>query len=90
LKEWILVGHKNDWKPNVYGQVKSWLTGLEPRAVTRDLDWELMSRLKVPKEKLYVWFDVSIDISRLQKNGRYEGKNGNRTGKIKTRSWFIL
>jgi methionyl-tRNA synthetase len=40
LKEWILVGHKNDWKPNVYGQVKSWIDGgLEPRAVTRDLDW---------------------------------------------------
>jgi methionyl-tRNA synthetase len=45
LKEWILVGHKNDWKPNVYGQVKSWIDGgLEPRAVTRDLDWELMFR----------------------------------------------
>ncbi|MDR0195191.1 MAG: class I tRNA ligase family protein, partial [Myroides sp.] len=40
LREWILEGHKNDWKPNVYGQVKSWLEdGLKPRAVTRDLDW---------------------------------------------------
>jgi methionyl-tRNA synthetase len=50
---------KNDWKPNVYGQVKSWIDGgLEPRAVTRDLDWELMFPLKVLKEKLYVWFDA--------------------------------
>ena len=40
LKEWILEGHKNDWKPNVLGQVKSWIDdGLRPRAVTRDLDW---------------------------------------------------
>jgi methionyl-tRNA synthetase len=62
LKEWILVGHKNDWKPNVYGQVKSWIDGgLEPRAVTRDLDWGI----DVPVEgaegkKLYVWFDAPI------------------------------
>ena len=40
LKEWILEGHKADWKPNVYGQCKSWIDdGLRPRAVTRDLDW---------------------------------------------------
>src|SRR5690606_31468132 len=40
LRQWILEGHKSDWKPNVYGQVKSWLDdGLKPRAVTRDLDW---------------------------------------------------
>lgn len=62
LKEWILEGHKNDWKPNVYGQVKSWIdSGLEPRAVTRDLDWGI----DVPVEgaegkKLYVWFDAPI------------------------------
>ena len=62
LREWILVGHKNDWKPNVYGQVKSWIDGgLEPRAVTRDLDWGI----DVPVEgaegkKLYVWFDAPI------------------------------
>ncbi|MCB9425970.1 MAG: methionine--tRNA ligase [Flavobacteriales bacterium] len=62
LKEWILEGHKNDWKPNVYGQVKSWIDGgLEPRAVTRDLDWGI----DVPVEgaegkKLYVWFDAPI------------------------------
>jgi methionyl-tRNA synthetase len=62
LTDWILVGHKNDWKPNVYGQVKSWIDGgLEPRAVTRDLDWGI----DVPVEgaegkKLYVWFDAPI------------------------------
>jgi methionyl-tRNA synthetase len=62
LNEWIVEGHKNDWKPNVYGQVKSWIDGgLEPRAVTRDLDWGI----DVPVEgaegkKLYVWFDAPI------------------------------
>ena len=40
LRTWILDGHKNDWKPNVYGQCKSWIDeGLKPRAVTRDLEW---------------------------------------------------
>ncbi len=62
LREWILEGHKNDWKTNVYGQVKSWIDqGLKPRAVTRDLDWGV----KVPVEGvegkvLYVWFDAPI------------------------------
>jgi methionyl-tRNA synthetase len=62
LKEWILVGHKEDWKTNVYGQCKSWLDlGLQARAVTRDLDWGV----KVPVEGadgkvLYVWFDAPI------------------------------
>ena len=62
LNEWIIKGHKDDWKPNVYGQVKSWLDqGLKPRAVTRDLDWGV----KVPVEDaegkvLYVWFDAPI------------------------------
>ncbi|MBN2639321.1 MAG: methionine--tRNA ligase [Bacteroidales bacterium] len=62
LKEWILEGHKEDWKANVYGQVKSWIDqGLQPRAVTRDLDWGV----KVPVEGvegkvLYVWFDAPI------------------------------
>lgn len=62
LKEWILEGHKNDWKPNVYGQVKSWIDdGLKPRAVTRDLDWGI--DVPVPGaegKKLYVWFDAPI------------------------------
>ena len=77
LREWILVGHKNDWKPNVYGQVKSWIDGgLEPRAVTRDLDWGI----DVPVEgaegkKLYVWFDAPIGyISATKEWALREGK----------------
>ena len=62
LKEWILEGHKSDWKANVYGQVKSWIDdGLKPRAVTRDLDWGIPVPLKDAKGKvLYVWFDAPI------------------------------
>ncbi len=62
LKEWILEGHKNDWKPNVYGQVKSWVDdGLRPRAVTRDLDWGIPVPLPGAEGKvLYVWFDAPI------------------------------
>jgi len=78
LREWILEGHKNDWKPNVYGQVKSWVDGgLEPRAVTRDLDWGI----DVPVEgaegkKLYVWFDAPIGyISSTKEWAARVGKN---------------
>lgn len=62
LKEWILEGHKKDWKPNVYGQVKSWIDdGLRPRAVTRDLDWGIPVPLEGAEGKvLYVWFDAPI------------------------------
>lgn len=62
IKEWILVGHKQDWKPNVYGQVKSWIeNGLQPRAVTRDLDWGIPVPVKNNQGKvLYVWFDAPI------------------------------
>ncbi len=62
LRKWILEEHKEDWKTNVYGQCKSWIdAGLQPRAVTRDLDWGV----KVPLEEasgkvLYVWFDAPI------------------------------
>ena len=62
LRQWILESHKDDWKTNVYGQCKSWIdAGLQPRAVTRDLDWGV----KVPIEGadgkvLYVWFDAPI------------------------------
>ncbi len=61
LKEWILDGHK-EWKPNVYGQCKSWLdSGLLPRAVTRDLDWGVPVPLEgVTGKVLYVWFDAPI------------------------------
>jgi methionyl-tRNA synthetase len=78
LNEWIIEGHKNDWKPNVYGQVKSWVdAGLEPRAVTRDLDWGI----DVPVDgaegkKLYVWFDAPIGyISSTKEWAAREGKN---------------
>ena len=76
LREWILEGHKNDWKTNVYGQVKSWIDqGLKPRAVTRDLDWGV----KVPVEDaegkvLYVWFDAPIGY--ISASREWAGKTG--------------
>jgi len=64
LREWILTEHKDDWKVNVLGQCKSWMDlGLQPRAVTRDLDWgvPLPSDVAGGKGKvLYVWFDAPI------------------------------
>ena len=62
IKEWILKGHKADWKPNVYGQVKSWIdNGLQPRAVTRDLDWGIpVPDADAAGKVLYVWFDAPI------------------------------
>ncbi len=62
LSEWILTGHKNDWKANVLGQVKSWVDdGLKPRAVTRDLDWGIPVPVEGAEGKvLYVWFDAPI------------------------------
>ena len=61
LREWILEGH-TEWRPNVYGQVKSWLDGgLQPRAVTRDLDWGVPVPVEGAEGKvLYVWFDAPI------------------------------
>jgi methionyl-tRNA synthetase len=61
LKEWILEGHK-EWKSNVYGQCKSWLDGgLQPRAVSRDLDWGVPLPVEGGEGKvLYVWFDAPI------------------------------
>jgi methionyl-tRNA synthetase len=92
LNKWILEGHKNDWKPNVYGQVKSWIDGgLKPRAVTRDLIGELMFLLKVQKEKLYVWFDAPIGyISSTKEWAAREGKDWEPIGKMKTLNWFTL
>ncbi|MFD2551663.1 methionine--tRNA ligase [Bizionia sediminis] len=78
LKEWILKGHKKDWKPNVYGQVKSWIDdGLRPRAVTRDLDWGIPVPLKNAEGKvLYVWFDAPIGyISATKEWAEREGKD---------------
>lgn len=61
LRQWILEDHK-EWKPNVYGQCKSWLDmGLQPRAVSRDLDWGVPIPLPDAQGKvLYVWFDAPI------------------------------
>lgn len=61
LKKWILDGHK-EWKTNVYGQCKSWLDmGLQPRAVSRDLDWGIPVPVEGAEGKvLYVWFDAPI------------------------------
>ena len=61
LREWILDGHK-EWKSNVYGQCKSWLDmGLQPRAVSRDLDWGVPVPVEGGEGKvLYVWFDAPI------------------------------
>ena len=61
LKEWILEGHK-EWRPNVYGQCKSWLDmDLQPRAMTRDLDWGIPVPVEGADGKvLYVWFDAPI------------------------------
>ncbi|CAM4125241.1 methionine--tRNA ligase [Zobellia roscoffensis] len=78
LKEWILEGHKSDWKPNVYGQCKSWIDdGLKPRAVTRDLDWGIPVPVKGGEGKvLYVWFDAPIGyISSTKEWAEREGKD---------------
>ena len=62
LREWLVIGHAEDWKPNVYGQCKSWIDqGLQPRSITRDLDWGIPVPLPDAKGKvLYVWFDAPI------------------------------
>lgn len=78
LREWIVEGHKNDWKTNVLGQVKSWLDdGLKPRAVTRDLDWGIPVPVEGGEGKvLYVWFDAPIGyISSTKEWAAREGKD---------------
>ena len=78
LKEWIVKGHKKDWKTNVYGQCKSWIDdGLRPRAVTRDLDWGIPVPVKGGEGKvLYVWFDAPIGyISSTKEWAIREGKD---------------
>jgi len=78
LKDWILKGHQKDWKPNVYGQVKSWIDdGLRPRAVTRDLDWGIPVPVEGAQGKvLYVWFDAPIGyISSTKEWAGRVGKN---------------
>ena len=78
IDEWIIQGHRSDWKPNVYGQVKSWVdNGLKPRAVTRDLDWGIPVPVKGGQGKvLYVWFDAPIGyISSTREWADQNGKN---------------
>jgi methionyl-tRNA synthetase len=78
LHEWIIEGHKADWKPNVYGQCKSWIDlGLKPRAVTRDLDWGVKVPLEEAEGKvLYVWFDAPIGyISATKEWAKEKGKD---------------
>ncbi|NYJ26689.1 methionine--tRNA ligase [Allomuricauda sp. ARW1Y1] len=78
LKQWILEDHKSDWKPNVYGQCKSWIDeGLKPRAVTRDLDWGIPVPVQGGEGKvLYVWFDAPIGyISSTKEWAEREGKD---------------
>ena len=78
LNEWIIKRHQDDWKPNVYGQVKSWLNdGLKPRAMTRDLNWGVPVPLPNAEGKvLYVWFDAPIGyISFTQEWAKKNGKN---------------
>ena len=78
LREWILDGHKSDWKSNVLGQVKSWIDdGLRPRAVTRDLEWGIPVPVDGGEGKvLYVWFDAPIGyISSTKEWAEREGKN---------------
>jgi len=78
LDEWIIKGHKDDWKTNVYGQCKSWIDdGLKPRAVTRDLDWGIPVPVEGGEGKvLYVWFDAPIGyISATKEWAEQEGRD---------------
>lgn len=77
LRQWIVESHKDDWKANVLGQCKSWIdAGLQPRAVTRDLDWGVKVPLPEAVGKvLYVWFDAPIGyISATKQWAKDNGK----------------
>jgi methionyl-tRNA synthetase len=78
LRKWILEDHKNDWKANVVGQCKSWLDmGLQPRAVTRDLDWGIPLPPDVEGGRgkvLYVWFDAPIGYISATKQWAIDNK----------------
>ena len=76
IKEWVIDGKKDQWKPNVYGQVKSWIDlGLESRAITRDLDWGIPVPHQNGKGKvLYVWFDAPIGY--ISSTKEWAEKNG--------------
>jgi len=81
IKHWITNDHQDDWKPNVIGQVKSWLdNGLKPRAVTRDLDWGIPIDIEGEKGKvLYVWFEAPIGyISSTKEWAKKNNKDWNK------------
>ncbi|MCV9387090.1 methionine--tRNA ligase [Reichenbachiella ulvae] len=78
LERWLIEGKKGQWKPNVYGQCSSWLKeGLQPRAMTRDLDWGVDVPLPDAEgKKLYVWLDAPIGyISATKEWAAQNGKN---------------
>ena len=78
LNKWIIEGKKGIWKPNVYGQVKSWIDqGLESRAISRDLDWGIpIPRDDAKGKVMYVWFDAPIGyISSTKEWANRESKN---------------
>lgn len=87
LRKWILDEHK-EWKTNVYGQCKSWLDqGLQPRAVTRDLDWGVKVPLKETEGKvLYVWFDAPIGYISATKEWAEEKSRQLAIGNIQNRT----
>lgn len=97
LREWILDEHKDDWKVNVYGQCKSWIdAGLQPRAMTRDLDWGIKVPLPNAEGKvLYVWFDAPIGYISATRALFQELAEGEKTystpqrdfGKVKEEDW---
>ncbi len=76
LRQWILEDHKHDWKTNVLGQCKSWIdAGLQPRAVTRDLEWGVKVPLENAEGKvLYVWFDAPIGYISATKQWALDNK----------------
>jgi methionyl-tRNA synthetase len=84
LKEWLLEGHK-EWKTNVYGQCKSWIDGgLQPRAVTRDLDWGIPVPLDEAKGKvLYVWFEACLGYISATKDYFLQNPNSTLAQKYK-------
>ncbi|MDP2423246.1 MAG: methionine--tRNA ligase [Bacteroidales bacterium] len=90
LSKWILEDHKDDWKTNVYGQCKSWLDhGLQPRAVTRDLDWGVQVPLEEAIGKvLYVWFDAPIGyISATREWAELRNQQLEASGKTEKVNW---
>src|SRR5258706_2384672 len=97
LRTWILESHKDDWKVNVYGQCKSWIDGgLQPRAMTRDLDWGIKVPLPNAEGKvLYVWFDAPIGyipatralFDELSKSKRNYATPQRNFGKVKADDW---